>query len=92
MVVVEELATSDPRLAAGLCPVLIKAFDGKDIPVQGDILYALGEAGTTETKKWIEKKLPEFEHQDLIDAATDALDSLSQPNRGTDTDIETPNT
>ena len=76
MVVIEELVETDPKLAAGLCPILINLFDEKDIPIQGDILYALGEAGTTETKEWIQTKLPELKHQDLIDAATEALDSL----------------
>ena len=76
MVVVEELAETDPKLAARLCPLLINLFDEKDIPIQGDILYALGEAGDLETKEWIRARLPKLEHPDLIDAATDALDSL----------------
>jgi glutaredoxin len=76
MVVVEELAETNPNLAAGLCPLLINLFDEKDIPIQGDILYALGEAGDIETKEWIRAKLSKLEHPDLIEAATDALDSL----------------
>ncbi|MCK5695525.1 MAG: thioredoxin family protein [Desulfobacula sp.] len=76
MVIVEELAEIDPKLAASLCPLLINLFDEKDIPIQGDILYALGEAGNLETKEWIRTRLPKLEHPDLIDAATDALDSL----------------
>ncbi len=76
MVVVEELAETEPKLAASLCPLLIDLFDEKDIPIQGDILYAMGEAGDLETKKWIQTKFPKFEHPDLIDAATDALDTL----------------
>ncbi len=76
MVIVEELAETDPGLAASLGPVLTNLFDEKDVPIQGDILYALGEAGDLETKKWIQTKLPELEHPDLIDAAKDALDSL----------------
>ncbi|WP_299977027.1 thioredoxin family protein [Desulfobacula sp.] len=81
MVVVEELAETDPELAARLCPTLIDLFDGKDIPIQGDILYALGEAGDAKTKEWLEKKLPRLVHQDLIDAATEALDSLKSKNK-----------
>jgi len=77
MVVIEELAETDPDLAAELCPPLINLFEGKDIPVQGDILYALGEAGNTETQKWLTKRLPKLEHPDLIDAAEEALDSLN---------------
>ncbi|MCD4720907.1 MAG: thioredoxin family protein [Desulfobacula sp.] len=80
MVIVEELVETDPKLAARLCPLLIDLFDEKDIPVQGDILYAMGEAGDLETKKWIQTKLPKLEHPDLIDAATEALDSLDSVN------------
>ncbi|NOX32766.1 MAG: hypothetical protein GXP56_03370 [Deltaproteobacteria bacterium] len=76
MVVVEELAKADPELAAGLCPTLIKLFDEKDIPIQGDIFYALGETGNLETKEWIKKKLTALKHKDLIDAAEEALDAL----------------
>lgn len=43
---------------------------------QGDILYALGEAGNGETKEWLKKKLPRLAHQDLIDAAGEAIDRL----------------
>lgn len=81
MVVVEELAESDPGLAAGLCPLLISQFDGKDITIQGDILYALGETGTQKTAKWIRAIFTKLEHQDLIDAAKDALDTLESKNR-----------
>ncbi|RLB99077.1 MAG: hypothetical protein DRH90_21035 [Deltaproteobacteria bacterium] len=77
MVIVEELAETDPKLAAKLCPELIALFDKKEIPVQGDILYVLGEAGNSETKKWINNKIDTLEHQDLIDAANDALETLN---------------
>jgi len=80
MVIVEELADTDPKLAASLCPILTDFFDKKDIPIQGDILYALGETGTMETKEWIQTKLPELKHPDLIDAATEALDTLASKN------------
>ncbi len=76
LVVVEELAETDPALALKLCPILISYFDNQDITVQGDILYALGEAGNDETKDWITKKLSSIEHQDLMEAAQDAIESL----------------
>ena len=81
MVAVEELVETEPDLAALLCPSLINLFDGKDVPIQGDILYALGEAGNGKTEEWIKKKLPTLAHQDLIDAATEALDSLISKNK-----------
>ena len=77
MVIVEELAETDPKLAAKLCPELIDIFDRKEIPVQGDILYVLGETGNSETKKWINNKIATLKHQDLIDAANDALETLN---------------
>ena len=80
MVVVEELVETEPDLAALLCPPLIKLFDGKDIPIQGDILYALGEAGNHETEKWLKKKLPGLVQQDIIDAAKEALNNLKSKN------------
>jgi hypothetical protein len=76
MVVVEELVETDPRLVAKLCPILMEQFDKKEVPVQGDILYILGETGTKETSQWINNKLTDFEHQDIIDAAREALDTL----------------
>ncbi|MCP3873784.1 MAG: hypothetical protein GY699_11580 [Desulfobacteraceae bacterium] len=80
MVVVEEIAETDPMTATLLSPILIKEFDKKDITIQGDILYALGEAGTQETKEWINSKLGELEHQDLIDAAKEAIETLESEN------------
>ncbi len=76
MVIVEELAETDPEFAAKLCPVLMEEFDKKDVPIQGDILYILGETGNFETGRWIRNKFEEFKHQDIIDAASEALDTL----------------
>lgn len=81
MVVVEELAEADPELAVSMCVPLMDRFDGRDITVQGDILYALGEAGDQKTSDWITAKRPELSHPDLVDAAEEALDTLSSKNR-----------
>lgn len=78
MVIVEELAESDPKLAARLSPILMDRFDEKDIPVKGDILYVLGLSGDEATKEWIKTRLASFDHQDLMDAAEDAMDTLSE--------------
>ncbi|MFN2358731.1 MAG: thioredoxin family protein [Desulfotignum sp.] len=78
MVVVEILANEAPDLAAQLAPVLIHAFADKEIPVQGDMLYALGEVGTSETKIWIQKILPGLVHPDLVEAARDALAAIDE--------------
>jgi hypothetical protein len=78
MVVVETLAEEAPDLAAQLGPILIQAFSDKDISVQGDILYALGEVGTSKTKTWIKKILPGLVHPDLLEAARDALAAIDE--------------
>ncbi len=76
IVVVETLAQKAPDLAVQLCPILIQAFHDQEVSVQGDILYALGEVGTSETKAWIQKILPGLAHPDLTDAAQDALAAI----------------
>lgn len=76
MVVVEELAENDPELCAALCPMLVDVFAQKEVSIQGDLLYALGEAGDKATAQWIGSQLPGFSHPDLIDAAKEALDSI----------------
>jgi hypothetical protein len=77
MVVVEALAEQAPKLAARLCPVLMQAFDDiEDISIQGDVLYALGEAGGPETREWIQHMLPGLDHPDLKEAALEALAAI----------------
>ncbi|WDP92080.1 MAG: thioredoxin family protein [Desulfobacter sp.] len=76
MVVVEALAEQAPDLGLTLAPVLMDEFETKEIPAQGDILYALGEIGNLETKAWIAQQLSRLEHEDLKDAAQDALDAI----------------
>ena len=78
MVIVEELAATAPDLADQLCPLLISAFPDRDVPVQGDILYALGEAGSFATGEWIESQLPTLSHPDLKDAAMEALETIKE--------------
>lgn len=76
IVVVETLAQEAPELASRLCPPLIRAFEAMDVTVQGDILYALGEAGTQDTRDWIIKTMPGLTHPDLKDAACEALTAI----------------
>jgi glutaredoxin len=77
MVVVESLAEERPELALKLCPLLIQAFDKNEVPVQGDIFYALGETGDMETKNWVEKCMQGLENEDLKEAAQDAVDAIA---------------
>ena len=78
MVVVEALAETTPDLCADLEKILIKAFNTKDVPVQGDILYALGEIGTPETRDWIADRQAALSHEDLKDAAEEAIQSIEE--------------
>ncbi len=78
MVIVEELAESAPPLANRLCSPLMSAYKTKDVPIRGDILYALGEAGPPETMDWIKTQLISLEHPDLVDAANEALETLEE--------------
>lgn len=77
MVIVEELVEKTPGLAETLCPLLMDQFSDQDISTQGDLLYALGEAGNTATLDWISGQMDRFTHPDLIDAAKEAIESLS---------------
>lgn len=76
MVVVEALAEKAPGLCADLEKVLMEAFSTKDVPVQGDILYALGEIGTSDTRYWIAAVQQTLSHDDLKDAAEEAIQSI----------------
>lgn len=78
MVVVEELAGKAPELSATLCTTLLEQFDAQQIPVKGDMLYAMGETGDSETLEWIQENLPHFDHPDLEDAANDAMETIRE--------------
>ncbi len=73
MVIVESLSEEHPDLARQLCPRLMDMFSDKDIPVQGDILYALGQAGDLKIRDWLGQTLETLEHPDLKEACRDAM-------------------
>ncbi len=78
MVVVEALAEQDADLGLQLAPLLIQAFDKQDVPTQGDMLYALGEIGDLKTREWIAQRVSDLAHDDLKDAAQDAMAAIEQ--------------
>lgn len=84
MVVVEALAEKAPALCSDLEKILIEVFSTKDIPVQGDILYALGEIGTPTPGDWIAAQQEALSHEDLKDAAKDAIQSILRRNLTSD--------
>ena len=78
MVVIEELTEHAPNLAGTIVPPLLNAFPGADIPVKGDILYALGEIGDEKTAREIKKLNMDGDHPDLAEALADALASIQE--------------
>ncbi len=76
MVVIEELAEINLKLANEICVVLWGEFSSVPMDVKGDILYAIGEAGSIEDIGLIEKELKTIESEDLQEAAKDALESI----------------
>jgi hypothetical protein len=76
MVVVEELSCSNIKLANKICPLLWENFSTSSLDVQGDILYAIGEAGTIKDIKLIEKECGSINNTELKEAAMDAIETI----------------
>ena len=76
MVVIEELAENNIELAHNICPMLWKKFSKAPMDVKGDIFYAIGEAGSREDIKLIEKELGAIDTSDLQEAAKDAIETI----------------
>ena len=76
MVVIEELAEKNIELANTISSSLWDKFSTASIAVKGDILYALGEAGSFEDIVIIEKELKVMESEDLQEAAQDSLEAI----------------
>ncbi|SMC55979.1 Thioredoxin domain-containing protein [Desulfocicer vacuolatum DSM 3385] len=78
MVVVEELAQDVPDLALQLVPLILPGFEGADVTVKGDILYALGEVGDLSVADTIARMMATFEDEALVEAAEDALAAIKE--------------
>ena len=78
MVVVEELAQEVPELALQLVPLILPSFEDADVTVKGDILYALGEVGDQSVADTILGMMEDFEDQELLEAANDALAAIKE--------------
>ncbi len=76
MVVIEELAENNIKLANKICPMLWEKFSKAPMDVKGDIFYAIGEAGSREDIKLIEKELGAIDNADLQEAASDAIETI----------------
>ncbi len=76
LVVVEEIAGASPGLAQELAPFCMEKFHQNPLPVQGDLLYALGLVGGTDAKNWLENQIQTIENPELKEAAKDALEQI----------------
>jgi len=80
MVAVEYLVAGNPRLAGGLCRSLWERFEVADEQVRGDILYTLGQIGTSEACHYIQQVLENPGSNQLREAAREALEEIEKDN------------
>jgi len=78
MVVIEEVAVSDPRLAAEVVPVLRERYGRLADPVRGDVLYVIGETGDQQAASFLEDVGKTSPDADVRQAAREALDRLEE--------------
>ena len=76
IVVIEELAEVNMKLANTISPFLWEHFSKAPEDVQGDIFYVMGEAGSMDDKDLIEKKLESIETVELQEAGEDAIEAI----------------
>ncbi len=76
IVVVETLAEQHPVLAEKLCPFLLAQFSQSDVTVQGDILYALGEAGNRAVRDHILEIMETVDNEAVRQAAQEAVETI----------------
>ena len=76
MVAVEELIDVQPELAAHMNTPLWERFSAVSEPVQGDILYILGEVGHPDVKGTLESVLNGDYSAEVKEAAEEALAKL----------------
>lgn len=76
MVIVEDMAEKSPELALQMCDRLVREFDGRDATIQGDILYALGEAGNRDTLIRIDRLMETVTDENVKEAAAEARESI----------------
>lgn len=78
MVVMEEIAASNPRLATEIVPVLIERYGGLADPIRGDVLYVIGETGDQQAASFLEDAGNTSADPDVRQAAREALNRLDQ--------------
>ncbi len=76
IVVIEEIAEVNMKLANTVTPLLWEQFSKAPEDVKGDIFYVMGEAGSIDDKDLIEKELESIETEELQEAGEDAIETI----------------
>lgn len=79
MVVMEEIATAAPQLAAQVVPILRRRYDRLDDPVRGDVLYIIGEAGNHQAVPFLQDIMECSTNLEIRQAAKEALATIQAP-------------
>jgi hypothetical protein len=80
MVVMEEIASRNPDLAAQVIDPLWERFQHVEDPVKGDIIHVMGESGNHKIIPWMKKVLDGEYDAEIKEAAREALQKTE--NRG----------
>lgn len=77
MVVLEQIAEEDSRLAQSACPHLLHYLKTAEDPVRGDLIYLLGSVGCKEAVTCLEGLLQTEESAESREVLTEALHRLT---------------
>ena len=76
MVVMEEVASADRRLAAEVLPILQERYAGLDDAVRGDVLYILGEIADPGMLPFLQDIMENSSHPEVQQAAMEAVTAI----------------
>ena len=76
MVVMEEIAAADRRLASQLVPTLQERYADLDDAVRGDVLYILGEIGDQGILPFLQDSMKSSSHPEVRQAAMEAVTAI----------------
>lgn len=78
MVVMEEVAAADRRLASEVIPVLEHRYASLEHTVQGDVLYIIGEAGDHRVLPFLRDVMQTSRHPEVRQAASEAMTAIQE--------------
>ncbi len=76
MVVVEEIIEHDPEFASQIIPLIWRIIPSLEKQIKGDMLYLVGEAGTSDTIQELEDYIDETSNDELNTIAREAIESI----------------